>query len=118
MEASDDLNDSFYIVNGGFGQNAMPEIHDMAWPCACPTEQIGHLRTKIGQRAKQRRRIEVTLDRSTITDVHPCLIDIDPPIDPHHITARGVQFAKESASTRSEVNYRHPGPANSLDQRS
>ena len=72
---------------------------------------------QLGKRREQHGRIQVALDRGAIADVHPGLVDVDAPIDPHHVAAGGVQFAEKSSRAGAEVNHRNAGGADALDQR-
>ena len=60
--------------------------------------------------------IQIPLHRGTIADVHPGLIDVDAPVDPHDVASRRVQLAKEAGRAGAEVNHRHAGGADALDQ--
>jgi hypothetical protein len=54
--------------------------------------------------------------RRAIADVRPGLVDIDAPIHSHHVAAGRVQLAEEAGSARAEVNHRHAGGADALDE--
>src|SRR5205814_9815047 len=65
---------------------------------------------------EQYSRIEIALHSRAVADVHPSLVDIDAPIDAHHIAARCVQFAEESRTAGSKVNDRHACRPHTLNQ--
>ena len=63
----------------------MSEIEDVPRACACAPQKIRNFGSKFGKGSEESHWIEISLNGRTIADVHPCLIDIDAPIDTNHI---------------------------------
>src|SRR5215471_13585376 len=75
-----------------------------------------HAHPDLGNRSEENRGIQVALDSRPIADVHPGLIDVDPPIHTHDVPARGVQFLEETCRSGAKVNHWNTGRTDSLHQ--
>src|SRR5215472_10380791 len=116
MKIADNLDNSLDILYRRFGQDSMTEIHDVPGPGTSTAQQVGHFGSQLGQRSKQRDRIEVALYGRTVADIHPGLVNVDAPVYTDYVTARGVQLAKETARPCSKVDDRHTGGSNPFNQ--
>src|SRR5713101_5406462 len=90
------------VVHGSFGQNTVAQIKNMARTRSGALQNFRHAHLQFGQGCKQRHRVQIALDRRSVADVHPRLIDIDAPINTHHIAAGGVKLAEKTRSSRAE----------------
>src|SRR2546426_897052 len=115
-ELAHHLHYGLHVIDRRLGQNAVPQVEDVARTSTGALQQLGHAHLQLRKRCEQRRRIEIPLDGGAIADVHPRLVDVDAPVDAHYIAARRVQLAKKSGSARAEMNHRNAGGANALDQ--
>src|SRR5207249_9810382 len=52
-------------------------------------------------RREQNRGIQVALHSRAIADIHPRLIDVDAPVDSHHVAAGSVQLDRKSTRLNS-----------------
>jgi len=51
-----------------------------------------------GERGEQRAGVEVALDGGAIADIHPGLVDVDAPVDTHHVAAAAWSSRKKPAA--------------------
>ena len=72
---------------------------------------------KFGQGRQKNRGVKVTLHSRPVADIHPCLVNIDPPIHTHHVAARRVQLAEKAGGACAEMDHGNTRRANTLDQR-
>src|SRR3954471_18391184 len=93
----------------------MPQIENMPRARARALQQIGDVELQFRHRREQDRRIEISLDRRPVADIHPGLVDIDAPVDAEYVSAGGVKLAEKSGCARAEVDYRHARRADALD---
>src|SRR6185437_13341978 len=96
----------------------MSQIHDMPWARAGAPQQVRYLLTKLRHGSEQGSRIEVSLNRRPIADVHPGLVDVGSPINPDDIAARGVQLFQKAADSGAKVNHGSGAGPDALNQRS
>src|SRR5437763_16806447 len=94
-EFADHLHHRLHVLHLSLRQNPVPEIADVARSCAGALKQLANFDLELGKRSEQRHRVEIALDRRPVTDVHPSLIDIRPPIDAHHADAGRVVLTEE-----------------------
>src|SRR3954471_15305333 len=83
----------------------MSQIHNVTGARARPAQQIHYFCTQLRQRGKERHWIKIPLNRSSMADVHPRLVDIHPPIHPNDITTCGVQFTEKAAGSCAKVDH-------------
>src|SRR6185437_318564 len=95
----------------------MSQIHDMPWARAGAPQQVRYLLTKLRHGSEQGSRIEVSLNRRPIADVHPGLVDVGSPINPDDIAARGVQLFQKAADSGAKVNHGSGAGPDALNQR-
>ena len=84
----------------------MAQIEDVPRTGTGAAQQVMNARAQLRQRRKQYRRIEVALDRRTVADLAPCLVNVDAPIDAQHVAAGRVQLFEEAARPGAEVDQR------------
>jgi hypothetical protein len=72
-----------------------------------------HLR----HRRKEHGGIEVALNRRTVADVHPGLVDVDAPVDADHVAASRMEFAEEAELCRCRSESRARRGADAFNQR-
>src|SRR5260370_28051826 len=113
-ERAHHLDHGFHILHRGLRQDTVSEVEDVAGARAGALQQIGDGQLELGQWREEDGGIEVALDRRAVADVHPGLVDVDPPIDAEHVAAGGMQLAEEPGGAGAEVNHRHAGRSNTL----
>src|SRR5271165_5943963 len=88
----------------------------MTGPRSGAFKQFLDPRSQFRKRREQHRRVEIALDRGTIADVHPSLIDVNSPIDAHDVASGRVKFLEKTCCAGSKVNHGHSGGADALNQ--
>ena len=108
---------AFTFSTGVSGRMPWPRLKMWPGPRAGALQQLMHAHAQLGKRSEQHRRIQIALHRRPVADVHPGLVDVDAPVDAHHVAAGGVQLAEKARRAGAEVDHRNARRANALDQR-
>src|ERR1051325_11489787 len=116
FELPDHLNDRLHMVYGSFRENSVSEVKDMTGAGSRAAQEFMHANLELGHWSEEDHRVEIALNGSAIADVHPCLIDVEAPVDTHNIAAGSVQFPELSRRAGAEMDYGYAIRANAFDQ--
>ncbi len=65
---ADHLQNRLYVFHGGFGEDAVPQIEDMAGPPPRPAHDVLHLPPQLRQGREQNNRVQIALNRGFVAD--------------------------------------------------
>ena len=93
----DHLHERLRVIDRGLGQDAVAQIEDVAGPSRRLSEDGLDATAQLGQRREEGRGIEVALHRDVVTQARPPGVEVDAPVEPDDVAARGALAFEDAA---------------------